>query len=94
MAERRQRPPLQDADGAGCLGPAHVAVPGKFRAPAQPAGQRHQPFFDRAAQALLGAKAAGEDDFSARPHDTREFVQRPLRVRDGGDDVLRHDNIE
>ena len=42
----------------------------------------------------LGADAAEQHDLAARLEDAGEFVERGFRIRNGGDDVLRHDHVE
>src|SRR5476649_1659783 len=93
MTQRWQRAPFNEANRRS-VGPLFIARPGKFGAPAKPACDRHQPTLQSATQSSFGTNSTRQDDFSSRSHDANELVERLFWVRNGGDHVLRHDNVE
>src|SRR5579884_946716 len=74
--------------------PLRQALPGKFRSPAQPARQRREATLEGRANAGLGAEMIDENDFTARLEHANKLAERGFRIGHGGDDVLRHNDIE
>src|SRR5215469_1452708 len=95
MIEGRHRPPLDKVDVGSLRDPIGEALPREIEAPAEPAGNRSQRFFDLAPQARLGTNAIGEDNLSTWLDHASEFVERRFWVRTGryhigcDDDVKR-----
>src|SRR5262245_16025009 len=71
-----------------------VSRPGEIRTPAERARHRREPMLEGTPQARLGADAADQHDLAARLEHAGEFIERGLRVRHRGNDILRHDDIE
>ena len=94
MAERRQRAAFEQLHARAEVGPVLVALPGELGAPTEPAGDRHQPFLESAAQTFFGADPAGDDDLATRPHHPHELVECRLRARDRRHDILRNDDVK
>src|SRR5690242_5941117 len=94
MTERGHRAALDQPYAVGARGPALEPRPGELRAPAELARRRIEPLLESTAQPGFGADAAHQDDLAAGPEHPRELVERRLRVRNRGDHVLRHHDIE
>src|SRR6185312_2321216 len=93
MPQRRHRPALDQAD-AIAFGPAGEPRPGKLRAPAEAARDRREALLEGPAKPALGAQMIDQDDLAAGLQHADELVERRLRVRHRGDDILRHYRVE
>jgi hypothetical protein len=94
MTERRHRAPLDKVNAAMFRHPPGQALPAEFRPPAETARQRREAFLGNRPQTSFGAEMIDENDFTPRPGDADEFIERRLWVRHRGNHILRDHDIE
>src|SRR5712671_1797671 len=94
MPQRRDGAALDQPNALLALGPAHVALPGEFRPPAELAGGRCEPALDAAPKPRFGADAAENDDLAAGLDHAREIAEGGVASGGRGENILRHHDIE
>ena len=94
MPERRHGAAFDQVHVRALRRPPRITAEGKLRAPAELARRRLEPVFERAPQARLGANAAHQHYFATWLEHARELIEGRFRIGHGGDDILRHNDVE
>ena len=94
MAEGRHRATLDQMDIISLRHPAREPVPCEFRSPSEPANDRLCQFLGDAPPAGFRPDSRDKNDLATRTQDASKLVERRLGVRNRGNDVMRHDDVE
>ena len=94
MTEWRHSPAFNETDVGAPFGPAGEQFPGELRPPSESSNDRLQQALYDVPLPGFGADPTNQDHLAAGPKHTCTFVEPRLGMRNRGNHVICHDDVE